>query len=49
MQKRIQEAKDQLADRTSDRERDVFLKGMVWAFEEVLEAEPDIKVKVLDD
>lgn len=48
IQERIQEAKDQLSDPNSDPNRDRFLKGMIWAFKEVLEAKPEITEEDFD-
>lgn len=42
---RIEASKNELADPDSDNNRDRFLKGMIWAFNEVLEARPDITVE----
>lgn len=42
VKQRINESKDQLANPDSDSDRDRFLKGMIWAFSEVLDAKPDI-------
>lgn len=51
VRERIQESKDQLADPNSDADRDRFLKGMIWAFGEVLDAKPEISIeeKLFDD
>lgn len=38
---RIAEVKDQIVAST-DADFDRFLKGMIWAFNEVLEAKPDL-------
>lgn len=42
VKQRIVEVKDELASPLSDAERDRFLKGMVWAFNEVVEIKPEI-------
>ena len=39
---RIEEAKDQLSDPYADPKFDLVLKGMIRAFNEVLEAKPDL-------
>ena len=39
---RIKDAKDQLADPFTDPKFDLVLKGMIRAFNEVLEAKPDL-------
>lgn len=40
IQERIDGCKDQIVSST-DPDHDRFLKGMIWAFNEVLEAKPD--------
>lgn len=42
IKERIQETKDQLSDPDSSPERDRLLKGMIWAFEVILNAKPDL-------
>lgn len=42
VKERILGAKDQLSDPNSDSNRDRFLKGMIWAFNEVLDMEPNL-------
>ena len=46
---RIQESKDELSSPLSDPDRDRFLKGMIWAFKEVLEVEPDYPIEEMLD
>jgi hypothetical protein len=42
---RIEETKEQIVDPNSINDRDRFLKGMIWAFNEVLEAKPEIELE----
>ena len=41
---RVEEAKDQIVGST-DPDFDRFAKGMIWAFREVLEFEPDLTLE----
>jgi vacuolar-type H+-ATPase subunit E/Vma4 len=46
---RIEQAKDQLTSPDSNPERDTLLKGMIWAFKEVLDAKPEIQGENSDE
>mgnify|MGYP001587215837 FL=1 len=46
---RINDCKDELSDPSSDNDRDRFLKGMIWAFQETLEAKPDLEEETIDE
>lgn len=40
---------EQLADPDSDEKRDMFLKGKIWAFRDVLDAKPALLDEVFEE
>ena len=49
VKQRINDCKDELSDPSSDNDRDRFLKGMIWAYQETLEAKPDLEEETVDE
>ena len=46
---RIEGLKTQLVSRDNSHETDTFLKGMIWAYNEVLDVQPAITVEDIEN